>query len=168
MAAGVEINAAEPADLPAVRELFREYADSLGFDLGFQDFETELSELPGDYAPPAGALLLARRGGAAVGCVALRQLDGRTCEMKRLYLRPDARGAGLGRSLAEAVIAAGRRLGYQRMRLDTVPSMSAARALYRSLGFREIEPYRFNPIAGTSYMELDLAASAAGRPEKPR
>jgi putative acetyltransferase len=148
--------------------LFLEYAESLGFDLGFQDFERELRELPGEYAPPRGALLIARDRETAIGCVALRPLGPGTCEMKRLYVQPEARAGGAGRALAEAILAAGRELGYRRMRLDTVPSMTAARGLYRSLGFREIEPYRFNPIPGTSFMELDLEAAAAGGRETPR
>jgi ribosomal protein S18 acetylase RimI-like enzyme len=139
-----------------VRALFGEYAASLGFDLSFQGFERELRELPGDYAPPRGGLLVARAGGEPAGCAALRPLDGETCEMKRLYVRPEFRGAGVGRALAEAVVEAARRAGYRRMRLDTVPSMQAARALYRTIGFREIEPYRFNPVPGTAFMELDL------------
>jgi ribosomal protein S18 acetylase RimI-like enzyme len=149
------------------RALFLEYAESLGFDLGFQDFEAELRGLPGDYAPPGGVLLLARVAKEAVGCVGLRPLAPETCEMKRLYVRPEARAGGAGRALAEAVIEVGRELGYRRMRLDTVPTMTAARALYRSLGFREIEPYRFNPIPGTSFMELDLAAGPGER-DTPR
>ncbi len=150
------------------RALFLEYAESLGFDLGFQDFEAELRSLPGDYAPPGGVLLLARAADEAVGCVGLRPLAPETCEMKRLYVRPEARGTGAGRALAEAVVEVGRELGYRRMRLDTVPAMTAARALYRSLGFREIEPYRFNPIPGTSFMELDLAAPRPGERDTPR
>ncbi|HWH55725.1 MAG TPA: GNAT family N-acetyltransferase [Gaiellaceae bacterium] len=149
------------------RALFLEYAESLGFDLGFQDFEAELRGLPGEYAPPGGVLLLARVAKEAVGCVGLRPLAPETCEMKRLYVRPEARAGGAGRALAEAVIEVGRELGYRRMRLDTVPTMTAARALYRSLGFREIEPYRFNPIPGTSFMELDLAAGSGER-DTPR
>jgi ribosomal protein S18 acetylase RimI-like enzyme len=149
------------------RALFLEYAESLGFDLGFQDFEAELRGLPGEYAPPGGVLLLARVAKEAVGCVGLRPLAPETCEMKRLYVRPEARAGGAGRALAEAVIEVGRELGYRRMRLDTVPTMTAARALYRSLGFREIEPYRFNPIPGTSFMELDLAAGPGER-DTPR
>ena len=149
------------------RALFLEYAESLGFDLGFQDFEAELRGLPGEYAPPGGVLLLARVAKEAVGCVGLRPLAPETCEMKRLYVRPKARAGGAGRALAEAVIEVGRELGYRRMRLDTVPTMTAARALYRSLGFREIEPYRFNPIPGTSFMELDLAAGSGER-DTPR
>jgi putative acetyltransferase len=149
-------------DVDAARRLFLEYTTSLGFDLGFQDFDSELRGLPGEYGPPGGALLLAREAGAAIGCVALRPLETETCEMKRLYVAPAGRGRGVGRALVREIVAVARRLGYQTMRLDTVPSMTAARALYRSVGFREIEPYRYNPIPGTSFMELDLSRTGPG------
>lgn len=153
----VKIAQAETADrVEAARALFREYSEWLGLDLCFQGFEQELKALPGDYAPPAGRLLLAEESGEAAGCVALRDLGGGSCEMKRLYVRPQHQGSGLGRRLAEAAIAEGRSAGYERMRLDTLPLMRAAVALYRSLGFREIAPYRFNPAGGTLYMELKL------------
>jgi putative acetyltransferase len=145
-----------------VRVLFEEYAASLGFDLTFQGFEHEVRGLPGEYGPPRGRLLVARVGSELVGCVGLRPLGGDVCELKRLYVRPAHRGSGAGRALTEAVISAARELGYAWIRLDTVPAMEAARALYRSLGFREIPPYRYNPIPGTAYMELRLT------PENPR
>jgi putative acetyltransferase len=140
------------SDVDEVRELFHEYAASLSFALDFQDFDRELDELPGAYAPPRGALLLAR----GEGCVALRPIDETTCEMKRLYVRPSARGTGLGRRLAEAIVAEARTLGYSHMRLDTVPEMDAAQSLYARLGFREIPPYRPNPVPGARFLELQL------------
>lgn len=152
----LDISAADEADLPAVRALLREYADALGFSLAFQDFEREVQTLPGDYAPPSGALLVARAGGTAVGCVALRRLDDETCEMKRLYVRPTLRGGGVGRLLANAIVGEARRLGYARMRLDTVPEMAAAQALYEQLGFRDTEPYTRNPVPGARFLELEL------------
>jgi ribosomal protein S18 acetylase RimI-like enzyme len=151
--------ASGPEDIETARTLFREYADGLGVDLAFQGWERELRELPGDYVPPRGALFLAEHEGRAVGCVALRPLAPSFCEMKRLYVRPEGRGTGLGRRLAEHVIEEGRRLGYAAMRLDTLPSMADAQALYRRLGFREIPAYRYNPIAGTLFLELDLRRS---------
>ena len=147
-----------PTDLATARTLFREYADSIGVDLCFQDFETELATLPGAYRPPSGALLLAVRGGEAAGCVALRPLEPpAVAELKRLYVRPSARGAGLGAALTEAALERAREAGYARIRLDTLPTMAAAQALYRRLGFREVAPYRLNPIPGALYMECDLA-----------
>jgi putative acetyltransferase len=149
--------AATPAQIAQARELFLEYAQSLGFSLCFQNFDQELAGLPGDYAPPGGRLLLAELSGELAGCVALHKFDNDICEMKRLYLRPKFRGKGLGRILAEAIIAEARQIGYRRMRLDTVgPVMQDAVAMYRKLGFREIAPYRANPMAGTLYLELTL------------
>jgi ribosomal protein S18 acetylase RimI-like enzyme len=145
-----------PADIEQVRGLFREYERQLGIDLCFQNFEQELATLPGDYAPPGGRLVLGHVGDEVAGCVALRRIDAECCEMKRLYLRPQFRGGGRGRRLAMDCIDAARRLGYARMRLDTLPVMQEAIALYRSLGFHEIAPYRANPVVGTLYMELDL------------
>jgi GNAT superfamily N-acetyltransferase len=143
-------------DVEAVRRLFVEYQESLGVDLCFQGFDRELAELPGDYAPPEGSLLVARAEDGIVACVALRRLDPQTCEMKRLYVRPRQRGLGLGRALAEAVIAEARRIGYVRMRLDTLPSMNEAAALYEHLGFRDIEPYTANPVPGVRFLQLEL------------
>jgi putative acetyltransferase len=139
------------------RELFLEYAQSLGFSLCFQNFDKELAGLPGDYAPPAGRLLLAELDGQVVGCVALHKLEPGTCEMKRLYLRPSFRGKGLGRALADRIISEARQIGYKRMRLDTVePVMKDAVGMYQKLGFKEIDPYCSNPMPGTLYMELQL------------
>ena len=142
----------DASGLDEVRTLFAEYAASLPFALDFQEFDRELAELPGAYAPPRGALLLAR----GEGCVGLRPIDATTCELKRLYVRPSERGTGLGRRLAEAIIAEARRLGYTQIRLDTVPGMDAAQSLYEQLGFREIPPYRPNPIPGARFLELQL------------
>jgi ribosomal protein S18 acetylase RimI-like enzyme len=149
--------AESPAQLAQARELFLEYAQSLGFSLCFQNFDQELADLPGSYAPPEGRLLLADYEGQLAGCVALHQLEPGVCEMKRLYLRPQFRGKGLGRALADHIISEARQIGYQRMRLDTVePVMKDAVAMYRKLGFKEIAPYCTNPIAGALYMELTL------------
>jgi putative acetyltransferase len=151
------VQAESPSELAQARELFLEYAQSLGFSLCFQNFDQELASLPGGYAPPEGRLLLAEYEGQVVGCVALHKLEPGICEMKRLYLRPTARGKGLGRILAERIIAEARQIGYHRMRLDTVePVMKDAVAMYRKLGFTEIAPYRPNPMSGVIYMELQL------------
>jgi putative acetyltransferase len=142
-------------EMEPVRLLLREYADSLGFDLCFQDFGQELAGLPGPYAPPSGCLLLATVDDEPAGCVALKQLADGVGEMKRLYVRSRYRGTGLGRTLAERIIGEAKRLGYRAIRLDTVPSvMGSAVALYRALGFRDIPAYCFNPVPGALYMEL--------------
>ena len=143
-------------DVETVRELFREYQSALGVDLGFQSFEAEVAELPGDYARPRGRLLVARSDGVMAGCVALRVFKEDTCEMKRLYVRPPFRASGVGRQLAERVIAEARSIGYRRICLDTLPSMRQAQSLYEALGFLEIPAYRHNPVAGTRFLGLDL------------
>ena len=151
------VQAASAAQITQARELFLEYAQSLGFSLCFQSFDQELAGLPGDYTPPNGRLLLAHYNDELAGCVALHRLQPKICEMKRLYLRPQFRGKGLGRALAETIIAEARTIGYERMRLDTVESvMKDAVAMYRRLGFKDIAPYRANPIEGAMYMELML------------
>src|SRR2546428_3730266 len=150
------VQALTPGHVAEARALFREYERSLGIDLCFQGFEQELAGLPGAYAPPRGRLLLSLDGAAPAGCVALRPLADAVCEMKRLYVRPAFRGRRAGRQLAEAVIAEARAIGYARMRLDTLPSMKEAIALYRALGFVEIAPYTTNPVAGALFMELAL------------
>jgi carbonic anhydrase len=146
-----------PAQVSQARKLFTEYADWLGLNLCFQNFERELAELPGAYAPPEGRLLLAMHEGRVAGCIGLRNLGDETCEMKRLYVRPEFRGLGFGRALAMKIIEEARFLDYARMRLDTLPSqMSEAIKMYRALGFREIEPYYHNPVEGALFMELSL------------
>ena len=152
--------AREAQDIATARRLFEEYATSLGIDLCFQGFEEELATLPGSYAPPDGRLLLARHGDEIAGCVALRRLEQDIGEMKRLYVRPPFRGLGIGRMLTEAITREARIAGYGRMRLDTLPTMTSALALYRQLGFREIRPYRSNPVEGTFFLELQLDRSA--------
>lgn len=151
---------ATPSDLEAVRELFREYAEALDFDLSFQNFAAELDGLPGDYAEPGGALLLAWCGGQLAGCGALRPLpqadEPNACEMKRLYVRRAFRRFGIGRLLAEALIDRARGAGYSSMLLDTLDDMEAARELYASLGFEEVPPYYYNPIAGAHYLRVGL------------
>jgi GNAT superfamily N-acetyltransferase len=150
----VDGDSAERIEL--VRELFVEYSESLGVDLCFQNFAEELAGLPGEYARPKGRLLLAFNEPELAGCGALRAIDDAVCEMKRVYVREAFRGKGVGRMLVEALIGGARGIGYERMRLDTLPSMARAQEMYRSMGFREIAPYRVNTVAGAKFMELDL------------
>jgi ribosomal protein S18 acetylase RimI-like enzyme len=162
VAPGIEyLEVVKAAHLGDIMELFLEYAESLGFDLCFQHFGEELAELPGEYAPPQGRLLLALCGKKKIGCAALRRFSEGVCEMKRLYVRPKFRGLGIGRELTLKIIAAAKEIGYRRMRLDTIPSMIEATSLYRSIGFREIPSYRHNPIQGCIFMELDLTEGAS-------
>ncbi len=156
MSAPCHIRPAHIDEMDRVRELFREYQAHLNIDLCFQSFEQELAELPGRYAPPSGAVLFADVDGVIAGVVAFRALDPHTAEMKRLFVRPAFHGAGLGRALAEALIAEARMRGYTRLRLDTLPVMGRAIELYRKLGFVEIAPYTHNPIDGALYLELLL------------
>lgn len=145
-----------PDAVETARGLFVEYAESLDYDLCFQGFDGELAQLPGYYSPPSGRLLLASVDDAVAGCAALRDLGDGVCEIKRLYVRPACRGYALGRRLAEAIIGEARAIGYERMCLDTLPTMKTARALYDDLGFSHTAPYYHNPIEGAVYMELDL------------
>jgi ribosomal protein S18 acetylase RimI-like enzyme len=150
------VEALTPEQVNDARRLFREYQSSLDVDLCFQSFEEELASLPGAYARPRGRLFIAMRGDEAVGCIALRPLSGSVCEMKRLYVKASMRGTGLGRRLAMRVIEDARGIGYSVLRLDTLPSMTEAIALYRRLGFVEIAPYCVNPVPGARFLELGL------------
>jgi len=150
------VRAETTADVTAARDLIEEYVASLAIDLGFQGYREEIAEFPHGYAAPDGAVLVAYEGKEPAGVVALRRHDATACEMKRLYVRPRYRGKGVGRRLSEELIRIAARRGYAKMRLDTLPDMGEAIALYRSLGFRTIPPYRFNPVEGAQYLELDL------------
>ena len=154
------VHARASEDIAAIRELFLEYAASLGFSLCFQNFDKEVADLPGTYAEPAGRLLLARLDGKVAGCIALRQLDKLICDMKRLYVRPEARGHGIGWALALTLLDEASEIGYSSMRLDTVPGkMDSAIAMYRALGFYDIPAYCVNPIPGALYLERRLPVS---------
>jgi len=146
-----------PEHLDVIRDMFREYANTLGIDLAFQDFASELASLPGKYAAPHGRILLAVKNEEVVGCVAMRPLDQNVCEMKRLYVRPIGRGQEIGKRLAVRICQIAKESGYKRMRLDTLPNMQAAQSLYDSIGFKPIAAYVFNPIDGARFLELDLA-----------
>ncbi|MBT8369776.1 MAG: GNAT family N-acetyltransferase [Deltaproteobacteria bacterium] len=150
------IDAQTPQHYQCARDLFLEYAACLGVDLEFQGFSQELTAFPGDYAPPHGCILLAEISGYYAGCVALRPLEGKICEMKRLFVVPEYQGGGIGRTLARSLIDRAREKGYEKMRLDTIDSMKTAKRLYFSLNFRTIEAYRYNPLNNPSYLELDL------------
>jgi GNAT superfamily N-acetyltransferase len=154
------VAAEDDATLAEARALFREYQRALGVDLCFQGFDAELASLPGAYAPPRGRLYVGRVAGEAACCVALRPHDAVTAEMKRLYVRDAFRGRGFGKALAERVIADARGIGYAALVLDTLPGMASAQAMYAALGFRDVAPYTFNPIAGTRFMRLALGAPA--------
>jgi len=147
---------ASPKQIEQARRLFVEYSESLGFSLSFQEYDAELKNLPGEYVSPDGQLLLAYSDNEPIGCVALRKFGENTCEMKRLYVKPSHRGLGIGRRLAEQIIAEARTRGYRIMRLDTTAIMFEAITLYRSLGFQERDSYRFNPLENARYFELAL------------
>ena len=157
------VQATDPTTLVCAQRLFLEYNATVAVDLEFQGFDRELAHLPGRYAPPEGRLLLAFRGEDPIGCVALRALDPGICELKRLYVRPAFQGRGIGRRLVEHTIAEARAIGYHTMRLDTLPAMERARALYEALGFRPIPAYGFSPVPGTLFYELDLRVPSERR-----
>jgi len=160
----IEYACDRPEDLPAARQLFEAYAASIGIDLSFQGFNQELATLPGKYAPPAGALILAREDGDPVGCVALRRIDPRTCEMKRLFVKPQGRGKKIGAELVRRIIKAAETRGYEAMRLDTLQTiMQSAISLYLGFGFQDIEPYIYNPLPGARFMEKRLHPRPAPR-----
>ena len=150
------IDVETPEHIAAARNLFRDYAEWIGVDLEFQGFSAEVESLPGEYSPPRGVLLLAKEEGEFIGCAALRRLEPGVCEIKRLYVAPAGRGHGLGLKLAEAIIVRACEIGYKRMRLDTLKSMTEARELYSSLGFKSIKPYCDNPLPGAEFYELEL------------
>jgi GNAT superfamily N-acetyltransferase len=153
----IEILQASSEDLiEQTRAIFKEYADDLCIDLCFQNFTEELENLPGDYGPPNGCIYLAYYEDKLVGCVALRKFEGNICEMKRLYVRPRYRGKKIGKELSRAIIKKALEIGYTHMRLDTLDFMTEAITLYRSLGFKEIDTYRYNPLEGVKFFELDL------------
>ncbi len=147
----------DPKRIDEVRLLIQEYASSLGVNLCFQNFDQEMATLLGDYSPPTGALLLAEDQGKAVGCVAIKKISNEMCEMKRLYVRPNRRGKGVGKLLTETILQKARNFGYKRVRLDTLPSMKEAISMYVSIGFKPIEAYRYNLVEGTLYLELELS-----------
>ena len=151
------LNASAPDDIKEARQLFEEYASSIGISLCFQKFDQEIATLPGKYAPPQGRLLLAREQDRVAGCVALRPLTDGTCEMKRLYVRPEFRGLGLGRRLADEIVSTAKELGYRSIKLDTLPDrMGQALRMYKDMGFKDINPYYENPVAGACFMELQI------------
>jgi len=152
------VRAETGGQIEAVRILIAEYVGWLGIDLSYQSFPEEFAALPWHYAPPRGDLLLALEGEEPAGCVALKPIDADTCEFKRFFVRPRCRGLGVGLDLGRAIVDRARRIGYRRMRLDTLPSMSAAVAVYRALGFRPVDPWHHTPVVGTLFMELDLGA----------